>query len=116
MSKRINTALAILPAIAVLGLAAPASADAISDFYKGKTVTVMVPSGLGATLGLYGRLTTEHRPARWVMLRRRFGEDQVPVQFGSRFSANAFGPSLASLLPNTAPINVDCSSHNSASS
>jgi len=25
----------------------------------------------------------------------------VPVQLGSRFSANAFGPSLASLLPNT---------------
>ena len=60
MSKRRNTALALLPTVAVLGLAMPASADAISNFYKGKTVTVMVPSGLGATLGLYGRLTTEH--------------------------------------------------------
>lgn len=60
MSKRLNRTLAVLPAVAVLGLALPVSADAIADFYKGKTVTVMVPSGLGATLGLYGRLTTEH--------------------------------------------------------
>ncbi len=41
-------------------LAAPAGADAVSDFYRGKTVTVMVPSSLGATLGLYGRLVVEH--------------------------------------------------------
>ncbi len=40
--------------------ASPAAADAVSDFYKGKTVTVMVPSGLGASLGLYGRLLTNH--------------------------------------------------------
>lgn len=60
MSKRFHPALAILPAVAVMGLTAPASADAVSDFYSGKTVTVMVPSGLGATLGLYGRLVTEH--------------------------------------------------------
>jgi tripartite-type tricarboxylate transporter receptor subunit TctC len=44
----------------LLAVPAPASADAVADFYKGKTVTVMVPSGLGATLGLYGRLLTEH--------------------------------------------------------
>jgi len=60
MSKRINLTLAALPALALIGLTAPVSADAVSDFYDGKTVTVMVPSGLGATLGLYGRLTTEH--------------------------------------------------------
>ncbi len=27
-----------------------------AEFYKGKTVTLMVPSGLGASMGLYGRL------------------------------------------------------------
>ena len=51
---------AVASAAAMLALAGPASADAVSDFYKGKTVTVMVPSSLGATLGLYGRLTVEH--------------------------------------------------------
>ena len=60
MSKRLHLAIAALPAAAVIGFTAPASADTVADFYKGKTVTVMVPSGLGATLGLYGRLTTEH--------------------------------------------------------
>jgi tripartite-type tricarboxylate transporter receptor subunit TctC len=38
----------------------PASADDVADFYSGKTVTVMVPSGLGGTLGIYGRLVSEH--------------------------------------------------------
>ena len=60
MSGRLTKTLAALPAVAVLGLAMPASADEISDFYSGKTVTVMVPSGLGGTLGLYGRLVAEH--------------------------------------------------------
>ena len=57
----IRTAIAAaVSAILAGGIAAPASADAIADFYKGKTVSVMVPSGLGATLGLYGRLLTGH--------------------------------------------------------
>ncbi len=60
MSLRFTKALATLPAVAVLGIAIPAVADDIADFYSGKTVTVMVPSGLGATLGLYGRLVTDH--------------------------------------------------------
>lgn len=60
MLRRVSAMLAILPAVAAIGLATPASADAVADFYSGKTVTVMVPSGLGATLGLYGRLVTEH--------------------------------------------------------
>ena len=65
MSKRMKQVIAVIPAVAVLGIAAPAVADGhghskVAGFYKGKTVTVMVPSGLGATLGLYGRLTTEH--------------------------------------------------------
>lgn len=60
MSGRLTKALAALPAIAILGLATPASADEIAEFYSGKTVTVMVPSGLGGTLGIYGRLVSEH--------------------------------------------------------
>lgn len=52
MKSRISvTALA---ACAAIGLATqPVLAE---DFYKGKTVTVMVPSGLGASMGLYGRM------------------------------------------------------------
>jgi tripartite-type tricarboxylate transporter receptor subunit TctC len=40
-----------------LGIAAFAAAPSQGeDFYKGKTVTIMVPSGLGASMGLYGRM------------------------------------------------------------
>jgi len=68
MGKRLNSVLAAIPAAALVAFAGPASADDVADFYKGKTVTVMVPSGLGATLGLYGRFVTdnlgEHIPGK----------------------------------------------------
>ncbi len=62
MSTR--TLISALAAAAALAGAAvsPAAADAVADFYRGKVVTIMVPSGLGATLGLYGRLVSEHLP------------------------------------------------------
>ena len=63
MNKRTTVSLAAVAAIAAAGMANPAAADSVSDFYQGKTVTVMVPSGLGATLGLYGQLVTDHLAA-----------------------------------------------------
>ena len=51
---------------AVVGVAAigafcfPAMADAVSDFYKGKTVTLIVGSGAGGGFGLNGRLVGSH--------------------------------------------------------
>lgn len=52
--------IATIAAVTALAAAcSPASADE-ADFYRGKTVTVMVPSSLGATLGLYGRLVVDH--------------------------------------------------------
>ena len=55
--KRASVAL-VAGALAI-GLAAPASAD-VAGFYKDRTVTIVVPAGLGASLGLYGRLLAEH--------------------------------------------------------
>jgi tripartite-type tricarboxylate transporter receptor subunit TctC len=53
MSKRLSVAaLAAATMLAAL-CAQPAASE---DFYKGKTVTIMVPSGLGASMGLYGRM------------------------------------------------------------
>ena len=45
--------------IAVCGLSAPAAGE-VAAFYKDKTVTIMVPSGLGASLGRYARLLSQH--------------------------------------------------------
>ncbi len=60
MSKTTLVAALVTTAALAGGVVAPAAADAIADFYRGRTVTIMVPSGLGATLGLYGRLVSEH--------------------------------------------------------
>jgi tripartite-type tricarboxylate transporter receptor subunit TctC len=49
LSMTIRKSLPILSATAILaaGLASPAAADAVADFYKGKTVTVVVAAGPG---------------------------------------------------------------------
>lgn len=49
----LGTALAI-------GFAAPAAADAVGEFYEGRTVRVIIPSGLGGSIGLYGKLFADH--------------------------------------------------------
>ena len=49
---------ACLPAM-LLALAGPLHAQPVEEFYRGKTVTVVVPSGLGASLGLYGQLVVD---------------------------------------------------------
>jgi tripartite-type tricarboxylate transporter receptor subunit TctC len=38
--------------------AAPALAAGVADFYKNKTVTVLIGSGMGGSYGLYGQLTS----------------------------------------------------------
>ncbi len=40
----------------VAALVGPAEADPVADFYKGKTITILVPIGPGGTYDLYGRL------------------------------------------------------------
>ena len=38
--------------------AAPAIAAGAADFYKDKTVTVLIGAGMGGSYGLYGQLTS----------------------------------------------------------
>lgn len=56
MSGKIILSIAVVAAIVAT---APARAD-VADFYRGKTVTIMVPSGLGASLGIYARMLSAH--------------------------------------------------------
>jgi tripartite-type tricarboxylate transporter receptor subunit TctC len=51
--------LVALAGVAALTATTAASADDAA-FYRGKTVTVMIPSSLGATLGLYGRMVVDN--------------------------------------------------------
>jgi tripartite-type tricarboxylate transporter receptor subunit TctC len=50
-------------AAAFIGLQ-PAAADPVADFYKGKTVQVIVGAGMGGSYGLYGQLAARHIAAR----------------------------------------------------
>jgi tripartite-type tricarboxylate transporter receptor subunit TctC len=59
MTRKKLSAVAVGVVVGGMLGAAPASAD-VAGFYQGKVVKVMVPSGLGATLGLYGHLVVEH--------------------------------------------------------
>ena len=52
--------LSIAAALLAAGVAAAPAQAGVADFYRGRTVTVVVSGGLGASLGLYGRLLTEH--------------------------------------------------------
>src|SRR5688572_23402707 len=44
----------------VMTLARPAGADEVADFYKGKTVRVIIGTGIGGTYGVYGQLVSRH--------------------------------------------------------
>ena len=52
--------LATIAGVTALATACSSASADEAEFYRGKTVTVMVPSSLGATLGLYGRLVVDN--------------------------------------------------------
>lgn len=56
-SARISVAVA---AVFLLGGAAPAAADAVADFYKGRTLTLAIGYSPGASYDTYGRLLARH--------------------------------------------------------
>jgi tripartite-type tricarboxylate transporter receptor subunit TctC len=49
-------------AVALIALAAPAAAQTVEEFYKGKTVSILMGTGPGASYDLYGRTIAEHLP------------------------------------------------------
>ncbi len=83
---------------------APAAA---AEFYKGKTVTIMVPSGLGASMGLYARLvgramekTIPGKPTIIVQSRPGAGGTK-----GTKYAYNV-GPSDGTFIAQIAAGNV----------
>ncbi|MBM3485056.1 MAG: hypothetical protein FJX67_00255 [Alphaproteobacteria bacterium] len=58
ITGRLPAAAAAAALVATLGLT-QARADTAADFYRGKTVTLVVASSLGASLGLYGQLVVD---------------------------------------------------------
>jgi tripartite-type tricarboxylate transporter receptor subunit TctC len=57
IGRRVATAVAAT--VALTASATIALSDPVADFYKGKTVTILIPIGPGGTYDLYGRLGAE---------------------------------------------------------
>ncbi|HSR55236.1 MAG TPA: hypothetical protein VLN73_03275 [Alphaproteobacteria bacterium] len=60
MIRTFSTAIALAGALALGAGVSPASADAISDFYKGKRLKMLVGSSPGGGYDTYARLVTRH--------------------------------------------------------
>lgn len=54
-----NRAFSAIAIIGVMFSASAASADAVSDFYRGKTVTIVTATGAGSAYGIHGRLLSD---------------------------------------------------------
>src|SRR5262245_55424875 len=37
-----------------------ANAQSVADFYRGKTIQLIIPSNMGGSVGLYGKLVADH--------------------------------------------------------
>jgi tripartite-type tricarboxylate transporter receptor subunit TctC len=57
---RVHARVAILAAIAATISAAPAAADSVADFYKGKTIAIVMGTGPGGSFDPYGRTIAQH--------------------------------------------------------
>ncbi|MDP2354920.1 MAG: tripartite tricarboxylate transporter substrate-binding protein [Beijerinckiaceae bacterium] len=60
--SRIRSSVCALSCILVTGAVGQASADAIADFYTGKTISMIVASGPGGGYDLYARTLSRHYP------------------------------------------------------
>ena len=88
-----TTARHVIAAVALLAAAAPAAADDVADFYKGKTVTLVVGHEPGTGFDVYARVLQRH-------LRRHIpGNPGVVVQNMSGVG----GIAAANWLYNSAP-------------
>ena len=59
-ARRAPTVLALTTVVSAALLALPAKADAVADFYRGKTVTLVVGYGPGGGYDIYARLVGRH--------------------------------------------------------
>jgi tripartite-type tricarboxylate transporter receptor subunit TctC len=78
---------------AVVAFATPAAADSVADFYKGKTISILMGTGPGASYDLYGRTIAEH------ISRHIPGNPNVIVEY----MPGAGGVVAANHIFNTAP-------------
>jgi tripartite-type tricarboxylate transporter receptor subunit TctC len=84
---------AFAAALSASAIASPAQADAVADFYKGKTVSILLGTGPGATYDFYARILAKH------MSRHIPGEPAITVNY----MPGAAGLNMFNHLYNAAP-------------
>ncbi len=89
LAVRSTAAVALMAAI----IATPCAADDVADFYKGKTLTILMGTGPGASYDLYGRTIAEH------LTRHIPGNPAIIVEY----MPGAGGVVAANNIFNTAP-------------
>lgn len=92
MSGRLVVSGLVLSLAAVVG-AAPADAQSVADFYKGKNIEIYVGAGAGGGYGLYSRVLAE------FMARHIPGEPTMTL----KFMAGSAGVKAANYVYNVAP-------------
>lgn len=101
-----RTALAAGALVAGALAAAPAGADEVADFYRGRTVTVVVPVSPGGTFHLYAQLVEQHI-GRYIpgnptmILQNRPGAGGVTANAYMMHAAPKDGTMFAEINPGT---------------
>jgi tripartite-type tricarboxylate transporter receptor subunit TctC len=90
---QVRHAWAFVVAITMLATAPPAKADAVAEFYKGNTVSILLGTGPGATYDFYARILAKH------LARHIPGEPNVTVNY----MPGAGGLNMFNHLYNLAP-------------
>jgi tripartite-type tricarboxylate transporter receptor subunit TctC len=60
MPQVLSAPISVIAALAACCLAAPAAADSVADFYRGKTIAIVMGTGPGGSFDLYGRTIGQH--------------------------------------------------------
>jgi tripartite-type tricarboxylate transporter receptor subunit TctC len=75
----------------LLAYAAPAAAQSVADFYKGRTITILMGTGPGGSYDLYGRTIAEHL-GRHIPGQPLIIVEHMPGAGGVNAGNHIFGP------------------------
>ncbi len=84
----------IAVALVAAGSAAPAVAEGVADFYKDKTIAIVMGTGPGGSFDLYGRTIAEHL-SRHIPGNPTIIVEHMPGAGGVIAGNHVYGPAMA---------------------
>ena len=98
-----HMALRLAFAIAAVGLSAAASAQTVEDFYKGRTITLIIPTSPGGIFNLSGQLVARHL-GRFIP-----GDPKVVAKNMAAGGGLGIANAFATITPRDGPSSRSCS-------